>query len=196
MFLYRFEYRDAMAYDLTDLELFLQVVDQGSITQGAEHTHLSLASASARITAMEKALGAKLLDRHRRGVAPSPTGWLLVAHARAIVGQLARMRTELARAADGLQSTLVVLANTSATQTLVPTGLADFLATHSDIDVELQERPSHEIVVAVTDGRAELGIIADTVDSARLARGGTRRSHATADTKLLNTTEPNMRPYR
>jgi DNA-binding transcriptional LysR family regulator len=150
MFLYRFEYRDAMAYDLTDLELFLQVVDQGSITQGAEHTHLSLASASTRITAMEKALGAKLLDRHRRGVVPSPTGWLLVAHARAIVGQLARMRTELARCSDGLQSPLVVLANTSATQTLVPTALADFLATHSDVDVELQERPSHEIVAAVT----------------------------------------------
>ena len=44
-----------MAYDLTDLELFLQVVDRGSITQGAERAHLSLASASARITAMEKA---------------------------------------------------------------------------------------------------------------------------------------------
>jgi len=42
------------------------------------------------------------------------------------------------------------------------------LATHSDIDIELQERPSHEIVAAVTDGRAELGIIADTVDSGRL----------------------------
>ncbi len=118
MFLYRFEYRDAMAYDLTDLELFLQVVDQGSITQGAERAHLSLASASARITAMEKALGAKLLDR----------------------------------CSDGLQPTLVVLANTSATQTLVPTALADFLATHSDVDVELQERPSHEIVAAVTTG--------------------------------------------
>ena len=56
MRLWRFEYRDAMAYDLTDLELFLQVVDRGSITQGAERAHLSLASASARITAMEKAL--------------------------------------------------------------------------------------------------------------------------------------------
>ncbi|MGV9796641.1 LysR family transcriptional regulator [Mycobacterium sp. NPDC003449] len=157
-----------MAYDLTDLELFLQVVDQGSITRGAEHAHLSLASASARIAAMEKALGAKLLDRHRRGVVPSPTGWLLVAHARAIVGQLARMRSELARCSDGLQSILVVLANTSATQTLVSTGLADFLATHSDVDIDIQERPSHEIVAAVTDGRAELGIIADTVDSAQL----------------------------
>jgi DNA-binding transcriptional LysR family regulator len=168
MRLWRFVYRDSMAYDLTDLELFLQVVDQGSITQGADRAHLSLASASARITAMEKALGARLLDRHRRGVVPSPTGWLLVAHARAIVGQLARMRTELARCSDGLQSTLVVLANTSATQTLLPTAAANFLAAHSNIDIELQERPSHEIVAAVTDGRAELGIIADTVDSGRL----------------------------
>jgi DNA-binding transcriptional LysR family regulator len=116
MFLYRFEYRDAMAYDLNDLELSLQVVDQGSITHGAEHTRLSLASASTRIAAMQKALGAKLLDR----------------------------------CSDGLQSTLVVLANTSASQTLVPTALADSLATHSDVDVELQERPSHEIVAAVT----------------------------------------------
>ena len=32
MFLYRFEYRDAMAYDLIDLER-LQVVDEGSIAQ-------------------------------------------------------------------------------------------------------------------------------------------------------------------
>lgn len=166
-----------MAYDLTDLELFLQVVDQGSITHGAERAHLSLASASARITAMEKALGAKLLVRRPRGVVPSPTGWLLVAHARAIVGQLARMRSELARGADGLQSVLVVLANTSATQTLVPTALGDFLAAHPDIDIELQERPSHEIVAAVADGRAELGIIADTADSGRLACTTLRPDH-------------------
>ena len=79
-----------------------------------------------------------------------------------------RMRTELARCSDGLQSTLVVLANTSATQALLPTAVANLLAAHSNIDIELQERPSHEIVAAVTDGRAELGIIADTVDSGRL----------------------------
>ena len=81
-----------MTYDLTDLQLFLQVVDQGSITGGADRSHLSLASASARIKAMEMALGAPLLIRHRRGVVPSPAGWLLVSHAREVVGQIARMR--------------------------------------------------------------------------------------------------------
>jgi DNA-binding transcriptional LysR family regulator len=159
-----------MTYDLTDLQLFLQVVDQGSITRGADRSHLSLASASARIKAMEKALGAPLLIRHRRGVVPSPAGWLLVAHAREVVGQIARMRSELSRYSDGLRPTLVISANTSATETLVSSVIVDFMADNPDIDLELEERPSHEIVAAVTDGRAELGIIADTVDSGRLER--------------------------
>jgi DNA-binding transcriptional LysR family regulator len=157
-----------VAYDLTDLQLFLHVVDEGSITQGAERSHLALASASARIKAMEKALGTPLLTRHRRGVIPSPTGWLLVAHAREIIGQFARMRSELARYSDGLRSPLLIQANTSATETLMPTVIAEFLAENPDVDLELEERPSHDIVTAVTDGRAELGIIADTVDSGRL----------------------------
>jgi molybdate transport repressor ModE-like protein len=157
-----------MAYDLNDLQLFLEVVDHGSITQGAKHSHMSLASASARVSAMEKALGAPLLTRHRRGVVPSQTGWVLVAHARAIVAEYGRMRAELTRLSDGLRATLVVLANTSACETLLPVVMAEFLSSHTDIDVDLQQRASHEVVAAVTDGRAEVGIIADTVDSGSL----------------------------
>jgi DNA-binding transcriptional LysR family regulator len=166
-----------MAYDLTDLQLFLHVVDQGSITGGAERTHLSLASASARISAMEKALGAPLLLRHRRGVVPSPTGWVLVAHARAIVAQVGRMRGELTRYSDGLRATLLVLANTSATETLMPTAMAHFLTIHPDVDIDLQERPSHDIVMAITDGRVELGIIADTADTGSLECATLRDDH-------------------
>lgn len=157
-----------MAYDLNDLQLFLEVVDHGSITEGAKRSHMSLASASARVSAMEKALGAPLLTRHRRGVVPSQAGWVLVAHARAIVAEHGRMRAELTRCSDGLRATLVVLANTSACETLLPVVMAEFLSSHTDIDVDLQQRISHETVAAVTDGRAEVGIVSDTVDSGSL----------------------------
>lgn len=153
-----------MPYDLTDLQLYLHVIDTGSITQGAERTHLSLASASARVKAMEHALGAELLTRHRRGVVPTPAGWLLANHARVVVEQLSRMRTELAHYSDGIRASLVLLANTSATETLLPGILVNFMAAHSDIDVEIMARQSHEIVAAVNEGRAELGVVADTAD--------------------------------
>lgn len=42
-----------MRFDLVDLQLFIAVADNGSITHGAMRAHLALASASARIKALE-----------------------------------------------------------------------------------------------------------------------------------------------
>ena len=61
-----------MRFDLADLRLFLQVVEAGSITHGAERAHLALAAASTRIRNMEAALGTPLLYRERQGVQPTP----------------------------------------------------------------------------------------------------------------------------
>ena len=47
-----------MRFDLTDLALFLHVVQAGSITHGAARANLALAAASARIRNLEASLGA------------------------------------------------------------------------------------------------------------------------------------------
>ena len=44
-----------MRFDLVDLQLFIAVADQRSITRGAERSNLALASASARIKGLEDA---------------------------------------------------------------------------------------------------------------------------------------------
>lgn len=157
-----------MTFDEADLALFLEVVEQGSITAGAAGVHLSLASASARIGAMEKVAGSPLLRRHRRGVEPTPAGWLLVAHARTLTGQLARLRADLGRFAEGTRATITVLANSAAAATLLPTVLIDFLIASPDVDVDVVESPSSETVAAVAAGRAEVGLVADTVELGRL----------------------------
>ena len=59
-----------MHFDLTDLRLYLNILDSGNITAGAARSHLSLAAASARIRAMEASLGIEFLQRGRRGVSP------------------------------------------------------------------------------------------------------------------------------
>ena len=152
-----------MAFDLVDLELFVHVVEAGSITHGCERAHLSLPSASARIAAMERALGAPLLDRGRRGVTPTATGQLLLRHARALGAQVGRMRTELQDHVDGGGSAVRVLANTAAVTTFLPAAIVGFLAANPDVRVDVQERASHEAVDAVGDGHADLAIVADSV---------------------------------
>jgi DNA-binding transcriptional LysR family regulator len=157
-----------IGFDLLDLELFAEVVDAGSITHGAHRVHLALPSASARIRVMERAVGAPLLERGRRGVTPTPAGQLLLRHARTVLQQIDRMRGDLVQYADGLVATIRLLVNTATATTFLPGELIPFLAARPDIDIDLEERPSNRIVEAVAEGRADLGIVASSFDLGRL----------------------------
>ena len=153
-----------MRFDLIDLRLFLHVAETGSITHGAARANLALASASARIRGMEETLGVDLLERGRRGVRPTPAGEALVHHARVVLQQLERMKGELGDYARGLKGHVRVLSNTAAMTEFLPDALATYLADHPNIDIDLEERPSYEIVQAVAQGLADLGIVADGLD--------------------------------
>lgn len=157
-----------MRFDLVDLRLFLLVAERGSITHGAELAGLALASASARIKGMEERLGAPLLERRRRGVVPTAAGQALLHHARAVENQIEAMAGDLAAYATGLRARVRLMANTAATAELLRDILPAFLVAHPGIDIELDERPSHEIAQAVASGAADLGIAATWAGLAHL----------------------------
>lgn len=153
-----------MRFDLTDLKLFCEVVDAGSITAGAERSALALAAASTRIRNMEQTLGSQLLSRSRQGVEPTPAGRMLLKHARALLAQAARLREDLSSYAGGLSGEVKVLANTNALTEFLPEALSSFLAQHPHVSVDLEERLSDEIVGLIAEGVGDVGIVAGTVD--------------------------------
>jgi molybdate transport repressor ModE-like protein len=155
-----------MRFDLVDLRLVLHVAEAASITHGAARSGMALASASERIRAMEETLGAPLFERKRRGVDLTPAGLVLVRHARLVAQQLEQMRGELGEHAKGLRGHIRLCSNTAATLEFLPHTLGTFLSSHPNVDIELEERPSPEIVRAVAGGRADIGIVADAVDAA------------------------------
>lgn len=153
-----------MRFDLTDLRLFCDVVDEGSITAGAEKGALALAAASTRIRNMEASLGASLLTRSRQGVEPTPAGRVLLKHARAMLGQAARLREDLSAFAGGMTGEVKLLANTNALTEFLPEALSSFLAAHPKVSVDLEERLSDEIVGLIAEGVGDVGIVAGTVE--------------------------------
>ncbi|HTD05915.1 LysR substrate-binding domain-containing protein [Undibacterium sp.] len=157
-----------MRFDLTDLQLFLHVAEAGSITSGAERTHLALASASARLRGMEDLLGVPLLLRKRRGVEVTDAGRTLLHHARAVTQQMDRMRGDLGEYAQGLKGQIRLLCNTAALMEFLSEALASYMKTHPHVNIDVDERLSYDIVQALTDGLADIGIIADSVASAGL----------------------------
>jgi DNA-binding transcriptional LysR family regulator len=149
--------------DIADLQLFLSVVDAGSITRGAAEANLALASASERLRRIESDAGVALLQRRSRGVTTTAAGDALVNHARLILHQQAQMRGKLRSFATGARATLRLYANTAALAEFVPRRLAPWLAHHPSVHVELKERTSVDIVRAVRAGLAEAGIVSDAV---------------------------------
>ncbi|WP_110947130.1 LysR substrate-binding domain-containing protein [Pseudomonas bohemica] len=157
-----------MHFDLIDLKLFLNVTKAGNITAGAALSHLSLASASARIRGLESALGIALYERGRRGVTPTAAGKALAQHARLILQQVERLQADLTDYAQGFKGQIRLLCNTSALSEYLPERLAEFLACHPNIDIHLEEHPSLRILHAVRHGTADIGIISNAVDASDL----------------------------
>jgi DNA-binding transcriptional LysR family regulator len=159
-----------MRFDLTDLRLFVTIVRSGSITRGAQGMNLALASASQRVALMEASLGVRLLERVPRGVRATEAGAVLLRHAEELLVRADRMEGELRGFSSGRRGRIRLLSNTAALVGFLPDGLRTFLAAHPGLDIAVEERPSVEIVRAVTEGAAELGIVSDGVDPGLLQR--------------------------
>ena len=150
-----------MRFDLVDLQLFIAVAETRSITRGAQRVHLALASASERIKGLEESLAVPLLTRGRRGVELTSAGESLLDHARIVMHNVEAMRGDLASFASGATASVHLLANTSGLSEYLPKALADFLAEHPRISIDVEERESGDIAHAIASGAADLGLAAE-----------------------------------
>jgi DNA-binding transcriptional LysR family regulator len=147
--------------DLGSLLLFTLVARTGSISKGAELAGLAVGSASKRLSDLEAAVGNVLLERHSRGVTLTVAGQALLRHAHRVLSDVDQMVANLSDYAAGSLGVVRLWANTSAVTEFLPRDLATFVASHPGIRIELEEQNSSAIVLAVLDGRADLGIFAD-----------------------------------
>jgi DNA-binding transcriptional LysR family regulator len=161
--------------DLVSLSLFSLVARTGSISKGAELAHLAIGAASKRIADLEDALGAALFERHSRGVTLTAAGRALHTHAQRILADVDQLAADLSDHATGVVGVVRLWANTSAVTQFLPSELAAFVARHPGIRIELHEHDSEAVVMAVLDGRAELGIFAERTPALGLQTAPYRR---------------------
>ncbi|MBL8380724.1 MAG: LysR family transcriptional regulator [Burkholderiales bacterium] len=154
--------------DPLSLRLFVAVCELGSLARAAEREAMVPSALSKRIAALEADLGTPLLVRRRRGVESTAAGQALLGRAREILTALDRTRTELGAFAHGVQGSVRLLASPSALAERLPDDLARFLALHPELRVSVDERVSPDIVQALHDGAADLGVLWDQAPLAGL----------------------------
>lgn len=148
----------ARRIDLTSLQLFVAVCELGSIGRAAEREFIAASAISKRLSDLEATLGITLLYRHARGVDLTPAGESLLHHARSMLYSLEKMQGELSEYADGVRGHVRVHANISAIVQFLPEDLGAFVRDHDAIKIDLEEHLSGEVVRAVQEGAADLGI--------------------------------------
>jgi len=159
----------ARRIDLTSLQLFVAVCELGSIGRAAEREFIAASAVSKRLSDLETTLETPLLYRHTRGVDLTPAGQSLLHHARSVLFSLEKMQAELSEYADGVRGHVRIHANISAIVQFLPEDLGAFIRAHDAIKIDLEEHLSTEVLRAVQEGAADLGICHVGEDAQALA---------------------------
>ena len=149
--------------DILTLQLFVAIVEEQSIAKAAEKKHIAVSAVSRRISDMEEMLQVELLYRHSKGIEPTSAGYALLEHARIVLGNLAHLETELVGYRQGTRGHIRLFVNKSAILESLAHELGEFLILHPLVRVDLEESISPDIIQAVTENRADLGIFGGNI---------------------------------
>lgn len=142
----------------TDLEIFVSAVDEQSLSKAADRNGLVISAVSKRISEVERHLGVKLLNRHGRGVEPTPAGDLLHRQAKALLRSVNELETSIRLfSSDGLPTVRLASNRTTILQFL-PQHLSGYLVARPEISIDLLEHRSIDIPRLVSGGAADIGI--------------------------------------
>jgi len=145
---------------LHQLTCFLSVYEHGSLTRAAEELGYAQPSVSEQIRALEKSLGVQLFRRVGRGVVPTTVADTLRPHAEKTLAAAEETR-RAAQAVKSFETGTIRFGMFGTARLYAGAGLvADVLARHPGVRVELVGQNSSEVAEELRRGRLEAAMIA------------------------------------
>src|SRR5215210_5227146 len=154
--------------DTRQLAAFCAVVERRSFSQAAERLGVTQPAVSLQVRALEKRLGAQLLDRSGRRVEPTEAGLRLYRGAQRLLSLEEQLVAEVAGDGEGeLTGTLEIGASTGPGGIVLSQLLCEFQRENPALHVALSVFDTQTVVERVADRSLELGV----VGAARRHRG-------------------------
>ncbi|MFC5602899.1 LysR family transcriptional regulator [Sporosarcina koreensis] len=148
----------------TELEIIKALAEEGNMRKAAERLFLSQPALSQRLQTIEKDWGTMLFVRSQKGLEPTPAGELVIAFAKETILKKEETAEMIASLADKVHGTLKIACASIVGQTWLPQVLKEFVQMYPDAKVSLMTGWSSEIVKALYEGEAHIGIVRGQVD--------------------------------
>ncbi|MGJ5756847.1 LysR family transcriptional regulator [Streptomyces galbus] len=148
--------------DLTVWRTFVTVCRLGSLSAAATELHHTQSAVSRQIAGLERQFGVSLVERHARGVRPTPAGEVFRRHALATLDEADRAVRAVRDVRDGLSGrTLAVGAPPSLAAGLVPEAVRDLLRREGAVRWNLVPALSDQLHHRVLAGDLDIAVVTD-----------------------------------
>ena len=155
-------------FDLRQLEYFCAVARTGNFTKAAEELGIAQPSLSEQIARLEQCLGGALLERLNRRIELTPLGEAILGKAQALLDDAAAMQDYFERAKGGVRGALRVGAIPTILPYFVAPLLRGFTERYEEVDLQVREGTTAELVRQVLDGMIDVAVVSLPVEGAGL----------------------------
>ena len=145
--------------DVKQLESFLAIIEQGSLSKAAARLHVSASTISGHLSQLEAELGASLLTRQSRGMLPTNAGQVLHQGARSILLAMEQVRNSVAAAATDVAGLVRVCLPTSPSTILSLPLFGCLRERHPRIRLELFAGFSDHLENMLSQKRYDIGLL-------------------------------------
>ena len=154
---------------LRQLEYALAVAEHGHFGRAAAALHISQPGLSAQVRELERRLGVVLFERSRATTRPTPAGVEVLARARRLLADAADL-VRVAQLHEGsVRGRVRLAAIPTLAPYLLPAIVVELRRRWPEVELELAELRTSDLVAAIVDADVDLGLLATPVDTGGLA---------------------------
>lgn len=152
--------------DIKTLRFFVAVCDLGNIKLAAEQENIEPSAISKRLAILEDNLGVPVLVRNRAGATLTPAGHALIEHARNLLFTMDRIDSDINAFKGGIKGHVRLVASASALAESLLDDVSAFMQAPENrgIKVDMEELLSVDLIRAVSNGSASIGVCWDTAE--------------------------------
>jgi DNA-binding transcriptional LysR family regulator len=147
------------------LETFIQVVEQGSISEGAKELNLTQPAVSKQIKNLEQYYGVLLLERSNRESKPTEAGKFIYHRAKEVLSKINNLKEEMTIFRTELRGRVRMGASSIPGEYVLPREIALFHRTYPYVQLSLEIGDSEGIIQGLKRDKYDFAVVGSVIDS-------------------------------